>query len=96
MSKGARIRIRKRTGVCWRQAAARAFRMVSGSPSAKGDFRHPPGTVADTFDAGPDGATVFDMFAVPRTQYRKSDTGYGMRARKLPAASRFDLPEPIW
>ena len=44
---------------------------------AKGDFWCTPGHVEHTFEAGPDGATVLDVFAPPREEYRKAGSGFG-------------------
>jgi hypothetical protein len=36
-----------------------------------------PGHVERTFQAGPDGSTMFDMFATPREDYQKAGSGFG-------------------
>jgi len=46
-------------------------------PVGKGDFWRTPGGVAHTFRAGPEGATVLDVFAPPRAEYRKAGSGFG-------------------
>lgn len=46
-------------------------------PVKQGDFWCTPGHVEHTFQAGPDGATVFDIFAPPREDYKKSGSGFG-------------------
>ncbi len=43
----------------------------------QGDFWYTPGHVEHTFQAGPDGATVFDVFAPPREDYKKAGSGFG-------------------
>lgn len=43
----------------------------------KGDFWQTPGGVEHSFEAGPDGALVLDMFAPPRDEYRKPGSGFG-------------------
>ena len=43
----------------------------------KGDFWRTPGGVPHTFRAGPSGATVLDVFAPPREEYRKPGSGFG-------------------
>lgn len=43
----------------------------------EGDFWCTPGNVEHTFQAGPDGATVFDIFAPPREEYKKAGSGFG-------------------
>jgi quercetin dioxygenase-like cupin family protein len=46
-------------------------------PVKAGDFWRTPGDVPHTFQAGPDGATVLDVFAPPREEYRKAGSGFG-------------------
>lgn len=43
----------------------------------EGDFWRTPGHVEHTFQAGPDGATVLDVFAPPREDYKKAGSGFG-------------------
>jgi len=43
----------------------------------QGDFWCTPGHVEHTFQAGPDGATVYDVFAPPREEYKKAGSGFG-------------------
>ncbi len=43
----------------------------------KGDFWRTPGGVPHTFRAGPSGATVLDVFAPPREEYRQAGSGFG-------------------
>jgi len=43
----------------------------------QGDFWCTQGHVEHTFQAGPDGATVFDVFAPPREDYKKAGSGFG-------------------
>jgi quercetin dioxygenase-like cupin family protein len=43
----------------------------------KGDFWQTPGGVEHTFEAGPEGATVLDIFSPPRAEYRKPGSGFG-------------------
>ena len=42
-----------------------------------GDFWRTPGGVPHSFSGGPEGATVLDIFAPPRDEYRTSGTGFG-------------------
>jgi len=42
----------------------------------EGDFWCTPGDVEHTFQAGPEGATVFDVFAPPREEYRQAGSGF--------------------
>ncbi len=42
-----------------------------------GDFWRTPGGVEHTFQAGAEGATVLDVFAPPREEYRKAGSGFG-------------------
>ena len=44
---------------------------------SKGDFWRTPGNVPHTMIAGPQGATVFDVFAPPRKAYLKPGEGFG-------------------
>ena len=46
-------------------------------PVAKGSFWRTPGEVPHTFHAGPDGATILDIFSPPRDEYRKAGSGFG-------------------
>ncbi len=43
----------------------------------EGDFWFTPGHVEHTFQAGPDGASVYDVFAPPREEYKKAGSGFG-------------------
>ena len=43
----------------------------------EGDFWRTPGNIEHTFEAGPEGATVLDVFAPPREEYRKAGSGFG-------------------
>jgi len=51
-------------------------------PVKAGDFWCTPGGVPHTFQAGPDGARVLDVFAPPREDYRKAGSGFGKGAVK--------------
>ncbi len=42
----------------------------------EGDFWRTPGNVEHSFQAGPEGALVLDIFAPPRAEYRKAGSGY--------------------
>ena len=42
----------------------------------KGDFWRTPGGVPHSFRAGPSGATVLDVFAPPREEYRQAGSGF--------------------
>lgn len=44
---------------------------------APGDFWRTPGNVPHTFRAGPEGATVVDVFSPPRDAYRRPGSGFG-------------------
>jgi quercetin dioxygenase-like cupin family protein len=43
----------------------------------KGDFWQTPGGVEHTFEAGPQGATILDIFSPPRAEYRTAGSGFG-------------------
>jgi quercetin dioxygenase-like cupin family protein len=43
----------------------------------KGDFWRTPGGVPHTMRAGADGARVLDIFAPPRSEYKKAGRGFG-------------------
>ena len=47
-----------------------------------GDFWRTPGNVEHTFQAGPEGATIIDVFAPPREEYRTAGSGFGDGAVK--------------
>lgn len=51
-------------------------------PVKAGDFWCTPGEMPHTFQAGPDGATVIDVFAPPREEYRKAGSGFGKGAEQ--------------
>ena len=42
----------------------------------RGDFWRTPGNVPHTMRAGPDGATVLDVFAPPREAYKQAGSGF--------------------
>ncbi|MGI9382770.1 MAG: cupin domain-containing protein [Methyloligellaceae bacterium] len=44
---------------------------------APGDFWRTPGNVTHTFRAGPEGATVLDVFSPPRDAYSQPGSGFG-------------------
>lgn len=46
-------------------------------PVEAGDFWRTPGGVAHGLRAGPEGATVLDVFAPPRAEYRRPGRGFG-------------------
>jgi len=46
-------------------------------PMKAGDFWHTPGGVPHGIRAGAAGATVLDIFAPPRDEYRKAGEGFG-------------------
>ena len=46
-------------------------------PVKKGDFWRTPGGAPHGLRAGALGATVLDIFAPPRAEYRKAGTGFG-------------------
>lgn len=46
-------------------------------PVQEGDFWCTPGNMEHTFQAGPEGATVFDVFAPPREDYKQAGSGFG-------------------
>ena len=43
----------------------------------KGDFWRTPGNVPHTIRAGPEGATILDVFAPPREAYTRPGSGFG-------------------
>jgi quercetin dioxygenase-like cupin family protein len=43
----------------------------------KGDFWQTLGNVEHTFEAGPNGAKVLDIFSPPRDEYRSAGDGFG-------------------
>lgn len=45
----------------------------------KGDFWRTPGNVPHTMRAGPEGCKVLDIFAPPRSEYKKPGSGFGTR-----------------
>ena len=51
-------------------------------PVRAGDFWRTPGNVEHTFQAGPDGATVLDVFAPPREEYCTAGSGFGADAAR--------------
>jgi hypothetical protein len=46
-------------------------------PFKQGDFWRTPGGVEHGIRVGSEGATVLDIFAPPRPEYRKSGSGFG-------------------
>ena len=44
----------------------------------EGDFWRTPGGVEHGIRVGPDGATVLDIFAPPRAEYKKAGSGFGV------------------
>ena len=46
-------------------------------PVAEGDFWRTPGNVEHTIIAGPEGATILDVFSPPREEYKKAGSGFG-------------------
>lgn len=48
-------------------------------PVRAGDFWRTPGGVSHGLRAGPSGATVLDVFAPPRQEYRQAGRGFGIR-----------------
>ena len=63
-------------GFCIEGSATR-FQGDQEVPVSKGDFWRTPGNVPHTIEAGPDGATVIDVFAPPRKAYRTAGSGFG-------------------
>lgn len=63
-------------GFCFRGGG---FRTQDGieTPVSTGDFWRTPGGVEHSFRAGPEGATVYDVFAPPRADYTKPGEGFG-------------------
>ncbi len=43
-----------------------------------GDFWRTPGGVPHSFKGGAEGATVLDLFAPPREEYKKAGKGFGL------------------
>jgi len=60
------------------------FRTQEGGETAvsEGDFWQTPGNMEHTFRAGPQGATVLDVFSPPRQAYRDGSEGFGTPAEK--------------
>lgn len=50
-------------------------------PVEPGDFWRTPGDVPHAFRAGPEGATVLDVFSPPRDAYRQPGSGFGASGR---------------
>ncbi len=63
-------------GFCIEGSATR-FQGDLEVPVTKGDFWRTPGNVSHTIEAGPDGATVIDVFAPPRKAYTTAGSGFG-------------------
>ena len=63
-------------GVCLEGSGVRIQDGVD-VPFRKGDFWRTPGGVEHGIRVGPDGATVLDIFAPPREEYRQSGSGFG-------------------
>jgi quercetin dioxygenase-like cupin family protein len=63
-------------GVCLEGSGVR---IQEGAETAfkKGDFWRTPGDVVHGVRIGPDGATILDIFAPPRDEYRKAGSGFG-------------------
>lgn len=57
-----------------------AVRVQDGveTPVKPGDFWRTPGGVLHTIKAGPEGATILDIFSPPRDEYRKAGKGFGV------------------
>lgn len=47
----------------------------------KGDIWRTPGNVRHSFEAGPEGAFILDIFSPPRDEYRKEGHGFGTKDR---------------
>ena len=45
-------------------------------PVQTGDFWRTPGMVEHGFTAGPQGAVIYDLFAPPREEYKKTGRGF--------------------
>lgn len=56
-----------------------AIRVQGGveTPVKPGDFWRTPGGVPHTVKAGPEGATILDIFSPPRAEYWKPGSGFG-------------------
>jgi quercetin dioxygenase-like cupin family protein len=52
-------------------------------PVKKGDFWRTPGGLDHGFRAGPEGATILDIFSPPREEYKKAGSGLGSGATGL-------------
>ena len=62
-------------GVCLQGSGVR----IQGDievPFQQGDFWRTPGEVSHGIRVGPDGATVLDVFAPPREEYREAGSGF--------------------
>lgn len=46
------------------------------TPVREGDFWRTPGGLEHGFRAGPEGATILDIFAPPRDEYKKPGAGF--------------------
>ena len=64
-------------GVCLEGSG---FRIQDGEevPFKKGDFWRAPGDVEHGVRIGPEGATILDVFAPPRDEYKKAGSGFGV------------------
>ena len=62
-------------GFCFRGSGIR-HQGGEDIPVRAGDFWLTPGNVEHGFTAGPDGAVVYDLFAPPRDEYKKSGSGF--------------------
>jgi quercetin dioxygenase-like cupin family protein len=63
-------------GFCFRGSGTRTQDGVETAVSV-GDFWRTPGGVEHSFQAGPEGAVIYDVFAPPRQDYTKPGAGFG-------------------
>ena len=63
-------------GFCFRGSGIRTQDGVETAVNV-GDFWRTPGGVEHSFQAGPEGAVVYDVFAPPRQDYTKPGAGFG-------------------
>ncbi len=68
--------VEEQWGVCLEGSGVRIQDGID-VPFRKGDFWRTPGGVEHGIRVGPDGATVLDIFAPPRAEYKKAGSGFG-------------------
>ena len=68
--------LQEQWGLCLRGSGIR-FQGGEEIEVSAGDFWRTPGGVEHGFTAGPDGALIYDVFALPREEYTKAGSGFG-------------------